>query len=142
MKNITDTYNLFRFVKAQAQSYQIALKEIEAGKKQSHWMWYIFPQLKGLGHSSFSEYYGISAIAEATAYLNHQYLGAHLREITEALLKHEGKSAVDIMSGTDALKLRSCRTLFDLVSPNDIFRKVIDTFYFGKLDLITMTKLQ
>lgn len=142
MVNVTDTYYLFRFVKAQAQSYHIALNEIEAGKKQSHWMWYIFPQLKGLGHSSFSEYYSISGIAEATAYLNHQYLGAHLREITEALLKHEGKSAVDIMGGTDALKLRSCMTLFDLVSPNDIFRKVIDTFYSGKLDLITMTKLQ
>ena len=141
MKNKTDTYNLFRFVKAQAQSYQIALKEIEAGKKHSHWMWYVFPQLKGLGHSSFSEYYGISGIAEATVYLNHPYLGAHLREITEALLKHEGKSAVDIMGGTDALKLRSCMTLFDVIAPDDCLRDVLKAFYFDKSDEVTLSKL-
>ena len=141
MKDITDTYNLYRFVKAQVQNYRIALNEIEAGKKQSHWMWYIFPQLKGLGHSPFSKFYGISGKEEAIAYFTHPILGMRLREVTETLLKHKGKSIVDMFGGIDALKLRSCMTLFDVIAPDDCFHDVLKAFYFDKSDELTLSKL-
>lgn len=125
-------YDLERFLQAQDSgwcSYNDALKEIKEGKKQSHWIWYVFPQIKGLGHSYNSEFYGISSQEEAKAYLEHPVLGARLREITQALLDCGNPSADDILGFPDVLKVRSCMTLFDLVSPNDIFNKVLFRFY-------------
>ena len=122
-------YDLERFLKAQEIVYPQALKEIKEGKKQSHWIWYVFPQIKGLGHSYNSEFYGISSQEEAKAYLEHPVLGARLREITQVLLDCGNPSADDILGFPDVLKVRSCMTLFDLVSPNDIFNKVLFRFY-------------
>lgn len=137
-------YNLERFLNAQNgqwNSYNTALDEIRNGKKQGHWIWYIFPQIKGLGHSYNSEFFGISGLDEAEAYLTHDLLGARLREITNTLLTHEGISAQSIMGPIDDLKLCSCMTLFDLVSPDDIFAEVLDGFYDGKRCRKTLMRL-
>ena len=123
---------LSRFLKAQEHSYETALREIRNGRKMSHWIWYIFPQIKGLGKSVNSEYYGITDRSEAEAFLAHPILGARLRLITEALLAHKGKKAEAILGGIDAMKVRSSMTLFDLVSPNDIFAEVLNEFYYGR----------
>lgn len=125
-------YDLGRFVEAQEMDYAQALREMKDGQKRGHWIWYIFPQIKGLGHSYNSEYYGISSKEEAKAYLDHPVLGARLREITQALLDCNNKSADDILGFPDVLKVRSCMTLFDLVSPNDIFNDVLYKFYEGQ----------
>lgn len=125
-------YDLGRFVEAQELDYVLALKEMKNGQKRGHWIWYIFPQIKGLGHSYNSEYYGISSKEEAKAYLDHPVLSARLREITQALLDCKNKSADDILGFPDVLKVRSCMTLFDLVSPNDIFNDVLYKFYEGQ----------
>lgn len=128
-------YNLERFLKAQDSvwgSYSDALKEIKDGRKRSHWIWYIFPQIKGLGHSSNSEFYGISNKDEAKAYLEHPVLGLRLRDITKALLDCNNPSASNILGFPDVLKVQSCMTLFDLVLPNDIFDEVLDKYYEGK----------
>ena len=121
-------YNLERFVKAQEVVYVQALKEIKEGKRQSRWIWFIFPQIKGLGHSYNSEFFGISSKEEAKAYLEHPVLGARLREITKALLVC-GKTADEILGFPEVLKVKSCMTLFDMVSPNDIFNDVLVKFY-------------
>ena len=134
-------FNLQRFLDAQTYDYERALQEIRNGYKQSHWVWYIFPQLKGFGHSPNSEYYGISGLEEAQAYYNHPVLGSRLIEITKALLEHSGKSAQDILSPIDARKVRSCMTLFWLASNNPLFKEVIDVFYDGKLDNKTINKV-
>lgn len=124
------TYDLKRFLQAQAQDYDTALMEIQDGAKESHWIWYIFPQLKGLGHSYHSQYYGLEGRGEACAYLQHPVLGARLREISEALLQHRKKSIYSIMgSSIDVLKLKTCMQLFDSISPNDVFDKVLDAFF-------------
>ena len=128
-------YNLERFLEAQNSvwgSYADALKEIKEGHKRSHWIWYIFPQIKGLGHSSNSEFFGISNKDEAKAYLNHPVLGLRLRDITKALLGCNNSSAFNILGFPDVLKVQSCMTLFDLVSPNDIFNAVLGKYYEGK----------
>ena len=114
-------YDLDRFITAQETVYAQALKEIREGQKCGHWIWYVFPQIKGLGHSYNSEFYGISSKEEAKAYLDHPVLGARLREITQALLDCGHPSADDIFGFPDVLKVRSCMTLFDLVAPDDIF---------------------
>ena len=124
-------YDLERFMKAQEIDYPVALNEIKNGQKQGQWMWYIFPQIKGLGHSYNSEFYGISSKEEAKAYLEHPVLGVRLREITQALLDCS-KSADDILGYPDVLKVRSCMTLFDMVSPDDIFNDVLYKFYEGQ----------
>ena len=120
-----------RFVKAQEHSYEQALREIQDGRKRSHWIWYIFPQLAVLGHSWNAKYYGISGYDEAEAYLNHPVLGNRLREVTKGLLAHQEIAIVDIFGDLDAMKVRSCMTLFDAVSPDDIFEQVLDVFYHG-----------
>ena len=124
-------YDLERFVEAQKYDYDRALREIKNGLKQGQWMWYVFPQIKGLGHSYNSEFYGISSKEEAKAYLEHPVLGVRLREITQALLDCS-RTADDIFGYPDVLKVRSCMTLFDLVSPNDIFNDVLYKFYEGQ----------
>ena len=135
---MNNNFNLTRFHDAQERSYAFALTEIKAGYKRSHWMWYIFPQIKGLGQSPTSQYYGITSIEEAKAYLEDEILGTRLREICDALLQHTDKSARDIFGGTDAMKLKSSMTLFDKVSPNDVFGKVLDAFFFGARDARTL----
>ena len=135
-------YDLQRFLDAQALMYQQALKEVEAGKKEDHWIWFIFPQLKGLGKSNSSRYFGISGIDEARAYYEHPVLGARLREVTAALLMND-KSAEEIFGKLDAQKVRSCMTLFNhmakyvLENEDDIFQKALNKFYDGKGDDLT-----
>ena len=134
-----NNYNLNRFIEAQNTDYDIALAEIRAGKKVSHWMWYIFPQLKGLGRSSTSEYYGLSGIKEAQAYLSDPILKARLIEITDAVIAHKDKSAEEIFGGIDAKKLRSCMTLFSIAAPDiPVFDAVLEQFFHGVPDRNTL----
>lgn len=133
---------LERFVEAQEGDYEDALAEIRAGEKQSHWIWYVFPQMKGLGMSWTSEFYGIADLDEAKAYLVHPVLGARLREITAAILQHRRESARKILSYPDDLKVCSCMTLFDAIEPNGIFAEVLDVFYGGKRDDLTIGLLR
>ena len=134
-----NNYNLNRFIEAQNRDYDTALAEIRAGKKTSHWMWYIFPQLKGLGRSSTSEYYGLSGIKEAQAYLSDPILKARLIEITVAVIAHKDKSAEEIFGGIDAKKLRSCMTLFSTAAPDiPVFDAVLEQFFNGTLDRNTL----
>ena len=136
-----DIYNLQRFIDAQESSYIIALLEIKNGKKRSHWMWYIFPQLSELGHSSTAKYYGINSIEEAKAYLNNSILKKHLVEISKELYKLNDEIS-DIMGYPDDLKLKSCMTLFSYIDPAiDIFNKIIEKFYNGERDQITLDLL-
>ena len=125
---------LDRFIKAQETYYPIALSEIRNGRKESHWMWFIFPQIKGLGFSPTAQYYAIQNKKEAEEYLAHPVLGKHLLEISEALLEIESNNASRVMGYPDDLKLRSSMTLFYLVSGSDIFKKVLDKFFDGKID--------
>lgn len=125
---------LDRFIKAQENTYSIALNEIKNGRKQSHWMWYIFPQIKGLGMSETSRYYGIDGVLEAKAYLDNEILGNRLREITGELLKLDENNPFDIFGTIDTMKLKSCMTLFDYVSDENIFMDVLDKFYNGEVD--------
>ena len=129
------SYDLNRFLKAQGDEHGVfyeALGEIEEGKQQGNWMWFVFPQIKGLGHSYNSEFYGIANKDEAKAYLGHPILGRRLREITHTLLKCSNPSAEAILGFPNVLKLKSCMTLFDLVSPNDIYLEVLDKYFEGK----------
>lgn len=123
---------LQRFIDAQADSYDTALQEIRNGRKTSHWIWYVFPQIKGLGFSYNAEYYGISSLQEAKDYLENAILRKRLFEITEALLQHKGENIECIMGDIDALKLKSSMTLFDMVYPCSIFADVLDEFYGGE----------
>ena len=125
-------YNLQRFVKAQENDYETALSEIWKGRKRSHWIWYVFPQFRVFAHSHIAEYYGIEDVGEAEAYLQHPILGHRIREISEALLQHKNKDIKEIFGELDAGKVRSCMTMFDYLSPNDVFGQVLDTFYGGK----------
>lgn len=132
---------LERFVKAQYDTYETAFSEIRQGCKRTHWIWYIFPQLVGLGHSSNARYYGIRNRAEAEAYLNHPVLGSRLHRISERLLTVEDRTAREILGNLDAMKVRSSMTLFDAVSPNDIFGLVLDKFYGGQRCQYTLEML-
>lgn len=125
------TFDLDRFIQAQTYSYEDALHEISNGRKTSHWIWYIFPQQKGLGHSYNSEFYGLDGIDEARAYWQHPVLGTRLREMCQALLTHKGKLSIDTIMGShiDVLKLQTSMNLFNKVAPGDIFQEVLDAFY-------------
>lgn len=133
-----DTYNLERFVEAQKSEYDVALREIREGCKRSHWIWFVFPQMASLGFSYNARFYGISCIDEARAYLAHPILGKRLRQITEALLQHKDKDVLSILGAIDTLKVCSCMTLFDVVSTDDVFRQVLETFYEDKRDAQTL----
>ena len=125
-----DSYNLNRFLLAQEITYDQALREIQAGHKMSHWMWFIFPQLKGLGTSYNSTFYGISGKDEAEAYLAHPVLGPRLIEISKALLAHTGKPIEQIFGHMDSLKLKSCLELFGSIPNVDpVFAQVLKAFY-------------
>src|SRR5438105_8028673 len=137
-----DSYNLGRFVQAQADDYDQALSEIRSGRKQSHWIWYIFPQFDGLGFSSTSKHYAIKSLAEAESYLSHAVLGPRLMECVEAVVHIEGRSAFEIFGSPDDVKLRSCATLFACVSPpGSVFERLIDKFFGGKRDERTLNLL-
>ena len=131
-----------RFLDGQRFGYETALAEMKRGEKRNHWIWYIFPQVKGLGHSPNAQYYGIKDLEEAKAYLQHPVLGQRLREITAEVLKHSGSDIETIMgSRIDAMKFRSSMTLFDLASPDDIFKKALATFFDGMADKRTLSIL-
>ena len=132
-------YDMTRFLEAHAEHYERALSEIKAGRKQSHWMWYIFPQLRGLGFSQMSEYYGLDGVDEAKAFLKEPVLKKHLVEISEALYRLDG-DIEDILGGIDSLKLNSSMTLFNAADPSiEVFEKIIDKFYGGKKDQRTLS---
>ena len=136
-------YNLDRFLKAQELMYPWALREIKNGRKQTHWMWYIFPQLKMLGRSSTALYYGIDNLEEAKAYLEHPILGTRLREISSVLLALETNDPLAVMGYPDNLKLCSCMTLFSRVTDDDnqVFIDVLTKFFDGVADPYTINLL-
>ena len=123
--------SLDRFVSAQRDTYAGALAEIRNGRKTRHWMWFVFPQLEGLGRSPNARYYGISGLAEARAYLADPVLGPRLVEISRALLAHSEHTAAEILGDVDALKLRFCATLFDAAGGDDVFQQILDRFFQG-----------
>lgn len=130
---------LARFLEAQNHTYLKALSEIKSGKKTSHWMWYVFPQLKGLGKSDMAEFYGIENLKEAEEYLDHPVLGKHLIAISEVLLRIEGKTANEIFGSPDDLKLRSCMTLFaNTGKSNPVFNAVLEKYFSGVPDTKTL----
>jgi uncharacterized protein (DUF1810 family) len=137
-----DPYTLERFVDAQKEDYARAISELDAGRKRSHWMWYIFPQFEGLGASSTSRQYSVKSLAEAEAYLAHPILGPRLLACAEAVLRIEGRSAVAIFGSPDDMKLRSCATLFAAVSAEDsVFHRIIDRYFHGQPDDKTLRLL-
>ena len=139
---MTDPHHLQRFVEAQDGLFEAALGELRAGSKQTHWMWFIFPQLRGLGRSSTAQYYGISGLDEARAYLEHRLLGPRLRQCVEALLPWaDRRSTEQILGAVDALKLRSSLTLFDRLEPNELFDEALAAFYGGERDDRTLALL-
>src|SRR5687767_8900466 len=137
-----DPYDLNRFVEAQAGDYEQALAEVRSGRKQSHWMWYIFPQYDGLGFSPTSRRYSIKSLREAEAYLGHPVLGRRLIECAEAALGVEGRSALEIFGSPDDLKLRSCATLFARVAPpGSVFERLLAKYFRGESDAKTLRLL-
>lgn len=139
---MNDPFDLARFVEAQQRDYQQALDELRAGAKRSHWIWYVFPQLRGLGRSDMAEHYGISGLDEARAYLAHPLLGPRLEDCARALLSHRGRSARQIMGSPDDLKLRSSMTLFQAAAPQQpLFAEVLQAFYDGEQDAATLQRL-
>ncbi len=139
---VRDLFNLNRFLEAQEHVFPTALFELKEGRKRSHWMWYIFPQLKFLGHSYKSKFYGISGADEAFAYLENPILGQRLREVSMTILNLSTNNASDVFGNIDSSKLRSSMTLFDMVSPNDIFARVLDKYFNGQRDCRTINIMQ
>lgn len=139
---MTDPHDLERFVRAQADDYEQALAELRAGAKRSHWMWYIFPQLAGIGSSPTARRYAIRSLAEARAYLGHPILGRRLRECTNALLAIEGRTAREILGSPDDLKLRSSATLFAHASGEPEFPALLQKYYDGQPDGKTLLLLE
>ena len=134
-----DPFDLTRFVRAQEEHYEQALSELAEGRKRSHWMWFIFPQFEGLGFSETSRRYAVKSLAEARAYLAHPALGPRLATCAEAVLRVDGKSAAEIFGSPDDAKLRSCATLFGLVSPEgSVFHRIIDKYFHGRRDDATL----
>lgn len=134
--------NIDRFLAPQKTSYAIALEKIRNGRKVSHWMWYIFPQLRGLGQSNTAWYYGIEDLQEAKAYLAHPVLGQRLREITHAALDLSEKDPMKIFGWPDNMKFRSCMTLFVQVSEDDLFARALNRFFGGQEDSMTLELLK
>ena len=135
-------YDLERFMAAQEYVYERVLGELRSGLKTGHWIWFIFPQVAGLGHSDTSRYFAIGSLDEARAYLAHPVLGARLRECARIVLETEARTAEDIFGPTDAMKVRSCMTLFHRVAPDDpVFAQVLDRYYDGVADEETDARL-
>jgi uncharacterized protein (DUF1810 family) len=139
----SDPHDLLRFTRAQQGIYGQALAELRAGEKQSHWMWFVFPQVDGLGHSETTEYFSIKSVEEARQYLAHPVLGARLLECAETVLAVEGRSASEIFGSPDDLKLRSSMTLFASVSePGSVFARVLEKYFDGEPDGRTLRILE
>lgn len=134
-----DPYDLNRFISAQEEVYERAIAELRDGLKRSHWMWFIFPQIDGLGHSPTTRHYSIKSLEEARQYLAHPVLGRRLKECAEAVMAVQGQSAADIFGHPDDWKLQSSMTLFELVSvPQSVFGRVLDKYYQRKRDTRTL----
>ena len=141
-RNTNDPYDLDRFVRAQEGDYQQALSEIMSGRKRSHWMWFIFPQIDGLAFSSTSKLYSIKSIDEARVYLEHAVLGPRLLKGAEAVVGVDNRSATEIFGSPDDLKLRSCATLFASVSPSgSVFERILEKYFRGERDGKTLQLL-
>ena len=139
---MTDAYNLHRFLDAQERVYETVLAELRAGRKSSHWIWFIFPQIIGLGHSGMAQQFAIASLDEAKAYLQHPVLGPRLRECTQLVLDVNGRSAEEIFPYPDHLKFRSCMTLFLTAAiDNALFKDALLKYFDGKLDQLTMNVL-
>ena len=138
---MTDSDHLQRFVEAQMDIYPAALTELQAGRKRTHWMWFVFPQIAGLGHSAMARHYAIASRDEAKAYLAHEVLGPRLRECTQAVLAVSDKTANAIFGSPDDIKFRSCMTLFDAVAPGDMFDQALARYYSGQRDPATLGRL-
>jgi uncharacterized protein (DUF1810 family) len=140
---MSDPFDLQRFVRAQEGTYERALSEIKSGKKQSHWMWFVFPQFDGLGWSATSRRYGIKSLAEARAYLTHPVLGPRLIECAEALLSLQDLTASDVFGYPDELKLQSSATLFAQASPSgSVFHRILDKYFDGRPDEATLRLIE
>jgi uncharacterized protein (DUF1810 family) len=134
---------LERFIEAQQPVYADVLRELRAGAKRSHWMWFVFPQIRGLGESMMSEKFAIASATEAGKYLNHEVLGRRLQECTQLVLQVRGKSVLEILGYPDNLKFHSCMTLFAHVSPDQsVFHEALARYYSGAFDLLTLERLQ
>lgn len=143
MSNASDTIDLNRFITAQESIYDNVLTELTSGRKRTHWMWYIFPQIDGLGHSSTSKHYAIKSIAEARQYLNHPVLGTRLLECAEAVFAIEGRSISEIFAYPDNLKLKSSMTLFACVADQcSVFARILDKYFDGERDVLTLQTLE
>jgi uncharacterized protein (DUF1810 family) len=138
---MTDTYDLRRFVDAQRSVYGEVCAELAAGCKRSHWMWFVFPQLKGLGRSATAQHYGIASQAEAQAYWAHPLLGPRLKECTELVLAVDGRSAQQIFGPPDDLKFRSCMTLFARATGEPVFTRALQKYFDGEADPRTIELL-
>jgi uncharacterized protein (DUF1810 family) len=139
-KAMNDPYNLERFVEAQKSDYEIAFHELSTGKKRTHWIWYVFPQIRGLGHSTTAEFYGIGSLDEARAYLGHPLLGDRLAECTHAVIESDTPSLHDLFGSPDDMKFCSSMTLFALAAngTNGLFQKALDRWCHGKMDEKTL----
>jgi uncharacterized protein (DUF1810 family) len=141
--SMNDRYDLDRFVEIQAEVYTEVLRELRAGQKTGHWMWFIFPQIAGLGRSPMAERFAISSLEEARAYLDHPVLGKRLRECTQAVMDVEGKTAHAVFGFPDEMKFRSCMTLFARAATDDeIFGEVLEKYFSGESDRLTVEKLK
>ena len=136
--NIEKDYDLDRFIEAHNDDYNRALNEVKSGRKLTHWIWYIFPQIAGLGMSETAKYYEIKSLDEARAYLNNELLKDHIIEISNALLELDKTDPTEVFGDVDVLKLKSSMTLFSYVSDDEIFNKVIDKYFNGSKDLTTV----
>lgn len=137
-----DRYDLERFVKAQDPVYEQVVSELRAGQKRSHWMWFIFPQISGLGHSDMAQRFAISSLEEATAYLNHPVLGARLEECARLVNAVDGRSVEQIFGYPDDMKFHSSMTLFTRASPaNDAFSQALKKYFAGRMDAPTLRRL-
>lgn len=139
---MNDPFDLHRFVAAQAPVIEQVRRELQAGRKTSHWMWFVFPQLRGLGRSAMAHRYGISSLEEAKAYLAHPILGPRLRELTELVNRHSDRTAHQIFGSPDDLKFHSSMTLFaEAADEKSPFRAALHTYFLGKLDELTLRSL-
>ncbi|HUO54805.1 MAG TPA: DUF1810 domain-containing protein [Rhodoblastus sp.] len=137
-----DPFNLRRFVAAQAEIYSIVREELRAGRKRNHWMWFVFPQIAGLGSTPTAQFYAIASLDEARAYLAHPVLGARLRECAELVNAVEGRTLFDIFGDPDRMKFRSCMTLFERAAPGDaVFARALDKYCDGVRDPLTLEKI-
>lgn len=142
MRSAEDPHDLQRFVDAQEGVFDRVCSELRSGRKQSHWMWFIFPQIAGLGRSPMAQHYAISSLDEAKAYLRHPILGPRLRDCTRLVLLVEGRSAHAILGSPDDMKFRSCLTLFGRAAPEDrIFQDALEKYFDGEEDPLTTAKL-